>query len=95
MRPVTQSDISAAARVLLRVPPDRREQAARHLVERAVQADLHRLTTGRHHPRYGNGTLLSAALAHDMANPATGREVDFLAAMASVIEQILAIRSGE
>jgi len=90
MRPITQGDVCAAARVVLRARPGQRERAAQHLVECAQIADLHRQTTGRHHPRYGNGTLLSAALAHDMTPATSVSEVDLLAAMATVIDQVLA-----
>ncbi|MBN8294192.1 hypothetical protein JI664_19630 [Rhodobacter sp. NTK016B] len=69
MRPVTLTDIAAAARVLLALPEGRRRAGMAALIARAERAEHHRVTTGRCHPLYGNGTLLSAALAHPARDP--------------------------
>jgi len=82
MRPVTLTDLSAAARVLLALPEGRRAAGMAALIARAEAADRHRQTTGRLHPAYGNGTLLAAALAHPAADPARPGAPEYLACLA-------------
>jgi hypothetical protein len=93
MRPVTTTDLIAAARVLLAFPEAKRPVAMRVLVARAQIADRHRLTTGRLHPAYGNGTLLAAALAHGQQWPDTSDEATWLECLASAIDGVLEVRS--
>lgn len=62
IRPVTISDAIAAARVLLALPPLRRPWALRRMLREATLAEAHRRATGRMHARWGDGTLMSAAL---------------------------------
>ncbi|GAB4269144.1 MAG: hypothetical protein Kow0013_20490 [Pararhodobacter sp.] len=94
MPPVTLTDLSAAARVLLAVPESRREAALAALLARAALADRTRRETGRLHPVYGNGTLMAAALAHPRADPASPGDSDYLACLAAVIDAILARRGA-
>ena len=89
MRPVTVTDLCAAARVLLAQPPARRRAAMAALVARAEAAARHRRATGRHHPAYGNGTLLAAALAHPAPDAAPGA-TDYLACLALALDVLLA-----
>lgn len=63
MQPVTLSDLSAAARALMAVPPPARAALMRHLMAQAALADRHRRRTGQCPPSGGNGTLMAAALA--------------------------------
>lgn len=90
MRPVTQTDLAAAARVLLALPPAARAAGLAALFARADLADRHRQATGRSHPRYGNGTLVAAALACPRAEPATPGAHEFMACLAQVLEALLA-----
>ncbi|MCB1406465.1 MAG: hypothetical protein KDK01_09435 [Rhodobacteraceae bacterium] len=89
VRPVTQTDLAAAARVLLLAPPAAREAEARSLIAQAHTADAHRRATGRAHPWFGNGTLLSAALRRPAAEPRGPGDCTYLACMAQVIDALL------
>ncbi len=88
MRPVTLTDLAAAARVLLALPEARRAAAMAALIVRAEAADRYRRRNGLGHPVYGNGTLLAAALAHPAAAPEAGAR-DYLACLALATEAVL------
>lgn len=89
MRPVTITDLCAAARVLLALPEARRGAGMAALIARAETADRHRRETGCAHPAWGNGTLLSAALAHPSRDPAAPGAPDYLACLALAAETLL------
>lgn len=89
MRPVTVTDLCAAARVLLALPEDHRAAAMQALIRRAEAADRHRRETGHAHPAYGNGTLLAAALAHPARDPAAPGAPEYLGCLALAIETLL------
>jgi len=55
-------DVVAAARVLYEQPEGRRGLAMRGLLRQATWADRHRRISGRIHPLWGDGSLMSAAL---------------------------------
>ncbi|WP_052700896.1 DUF7742 family protein [Loktanella sp. S4079] len=61
MLQVQLADIEAAARVLYAVPAPARKAKAQELCRNARLAHAHRARTGFAHPRFGNGTLMSAA----------------------------------
>jgi hypothetical protein len=63
MRPVLHGDVVAAARVLYALPSKCRDGAMAHLLRNADLADRHRQRTGRAHPLWGDGSLMTAALA--------------------------------
>lgn len=88
MRPVTLTDLTAAARVLRALPEGQREAAMAALIARADLADRMRREAGRNHPLWGNGTLAAAALAPGtrLADPA-GPE--YLACLALALEAVL------
>lgn len=89
MRPVTLTDLAAAARVLLALPDPARPAAMRALIARAELADRHRRATGRQHPAYGNGTLIAAALAHPRRDPPAPGDTDYLACLACALDALL------
>lgn len=62
------TDAVAAARVLLRHPRDRRPWVLHRMLSEAITADDWRRRTGRIHPRWGDGTLMSAALRRPTAS---------------------------
>ncbi|MFN4100458.1 MAG: hypothetical protein ACK4GT_11845 [Pararhodobacter sp.] len=88
MRPVTLTDLAAAARVLLALPPEQRAAGMAALIARAEAADSHRLATGRDH-RYGNGTLGSAALTCAAADPAEPGDAEYLGCLALAVNALL------
>lgn len=90
MRPVTQTDLMAAARVLLVTPAAARETEAAGLINQAVIADAYRRETGRLHPRFGNGSVVSAALAHPQGTPEIPGDREYLSCMALFLDVLLA-----
>lgn len=62
MRPVLVGDMLAAARVLMALPREARDGAMAELLAEAELADRFRKRCGRAHPRFGNGSLMAAAL---------------------------------
>jgi hypothetical protein len=89
MRSVTQTDLMAAARVLLQAPPASRAAEAETMITQAQLADKYRCQTGRLHPRFGNGTLLSVALCRPSSEPQTPGDPEYLACMALMIDALL------
>ncbi len=68
MRPVLHGDVSAAARALLAVPQRSRRTLCIKMVAEAELADRHVQRTGRMHPVYGNGSLMTAARTRVLAD---------------------------
>ncbi|MDU8911061.1 hypothetical protein [Aestuariicoccus sp. MJ-SS9] len=85
MRPVLIGDVTAAACALLAVPPARRTALARRLIAEAEAARRYQDGTGRAHPDWGNGTLMSAALAHPRRPEPRAGEPDFLECLMLVL----------
>ena len=56
------TDAVAAARVLQRYPRERRPWVLHRMLVEAATADEWRRRTGQMHPRWGDGSLMSAAL---------------------------------
>lgn len=94
MRPVTLGDLAAAARVLLAQPEALRPAAMAALIARTEAADQLRRAEGRHHPLYGNGTLMAAALAHRVAEAPPGTP-DYLACLALAAEALFRHGAGK
>lgn len=85
MRPVLHGDVSSAARVLLAAPPAQRGDLCRRLLAEAEAADAHVRRSGRVHPRWGNGSLMSAARKRALANEPTFDDVDYCACFEMVL----------
>ncbi|WP_170414271.1 DUF7742 family protein [Ruegeria atlantica] len=68
MRPVLHGDVSTAARVLLNAPPADRERLCVKMINEADLADSYVGQTGRLHPLFGNGSLMTAARARPLAD---------------------------
>ncbi|TYB82874.1 hypothetical protein [Maritimibacter fusiformis] len=65
MRRVMHGDVVAAGCALLAVPEAGRARLLSRMLAEAEAADRHRRATGRAHPVWGTGSLMSAALARD------------------------------
>lgn len=78
MRPVLHGDVVAVARVLRRVPPDRRAATCRELIAQAGWADAYRRALGRPHPAWGDGSLMAAAARFDQAREPFLSDPDYL-----------------
>ena len=88
MRPVGIGDLVAVAGALAAVPQAARPGLMTRLIDGATQADRHRAATGRAHPRWGNGTLMAAALTYPQAPLRPGCR-DGLAALACAVVGVL------
>lgn len=85
MRPVMIGDLLAAARVLRAQPPAARDAVIASLIAEADLADRWRGHTGRAHPRFGNGSLMAAALARRPAAEPFLSDPEWLDALGRVI----------
>lgn len=94
MRRVLYGDVSAAARALLTAPPGARDRLLARMLTEADAAEVYRRDTGRVHPLWGTGSLMSAALAHAVAPEPHLDDPDYAACMALVFKA-LAARSGQ
>ncbi|HCQ66326.1 MAG TPA: hypothetical protein DIU07_14765 [Rhodobacteraceae bacterium] len=94
MRRVLYGDVRAAARALLAVPQEGRGPLLVRLFTEAETADAHRLATGRAHPHFGTGSLMSAALAHAVAREPYLDDPGYAGCMGQVFEALVA-RAGQ
>ncbi|WP_459167122.1 DUF7742 family protein [Loktanella agnita] len=85
MRPVQLADIEAASRVLLLLPQDARSDIIRIIIAHADIADHYRKRIGRAHPKFGSGTLMSAAVAFPAAPRPPRCYADYLACLQLVV----------
>lgn len=90
MRPVTLIDLETAVRVLLAEPRHARAAVARRLIAAADDGDAHRRQTGRSHPRFGCGTLTSAAFQRALAARPAAYDSDALDALGHVVRALAA-----
>jgi hypothetical protein len=90
MRPVSLADLEVALRMLLAVPDDARMGAARRLLEAAEAGEAHRSATGHAHPKFGSGTLMSAALRHPLAPRPAAYDRRVLSVLSILINAIAA-----
>lgn len=91
MRPVLHGDLVALAAAIGAQEPGARDQLALRLISRAHAADLYRKRTGRAHPLWGNGSLMSAVLLSGLARPGADPASEAaLAALADATEAVLA-----
>lgn len=60
--------VSAAARVLLNAAPADREPLCTRMINEAELADIYVGHTGRLHPLFGNGSLMTVARTRPLAN---------------------------
>jgi hypothetical protein len=89
MQLVGLGDLAAAARAMMAVAETRRGPLLLRLLDEADLGDRHRRTCGRSHPVFGNGTLMSAALARPQRHPSGPGDVEYLACLAQAIEGVL------
>lgn len=90
MRPVLPGDLSAAARALLPVPPAERRKLAARLLYEANAADCYRKRFGKAHARWGNGTLMAAAMMRPLGREPRLDDQDYLECQCVVFEALSA-----
>ncbi|MEQ3625332.1 MAG: hypothetical protein ABNH26_10405 [Celeribacter sp.] len=84
MRSVLIGDLLAAAQVLAAVPERARAGRLDCLLRGAALAERHRQRTGRAHPRYGDGSLMAAAMKAPRV-PGTVRDAEFRRCLGMVL----------
>ncbi len=89
MREITHGDIRAAARVLLAQSECIWPELMADMLGQAHHADRYRKAMGRLHPRLGNGTLMSVALARAPVAEPPASDPRYLTAIRAAIEAVL------
>jgi len=84
-------DVVAAARVLRELPPNDRPSALKRMVQHAEYADRHRLATGRLHPFWGDGSLMTVALAANPGPEPRLDDTDYCRCLAQVFDCLVAL----
>ncbi|ATI41646.1 hypothetical protein CBW24_06290 [Pacificitalea manganoxidans] len=87
MRSVLIGDLLAAAEVLAAVPEPARADRLARLLRGAALAERHRQRTGRAHPRYGDGSLMAAAMKQPRA-PGAVRDAEFRRCLGMVLAEL-------
>lgn len=87
MRAIGMSDLDAATRAVLAVPPYRQAAFAARLIEDAHSADVSRKRTGRAHPNGGTGSLCAQAACHPRTCEAAGTPA-YCAALSVVLSAL-------
>jgi len=88
-------DVVSAARVLRGLPVAKRKPELLRLLRQANFADQHRIETGRVHPFWGDGSLMTIALAATPAPEPRFDDVDYCACMALVFETLVQWRMSD
>lgn len=96
MRPVTLTDLSAAARVLMATPAEQRMDQAYALIAQAHSDDLARrgALAKASTPR-GNGSLLSAALSRPRESPIAPGDRNYLQCLHLMLGAVLTYPGGK
>lgn len=85
MLPLTTGDALAAARALFPHAPSRRPWVFARLCAEAHRAAAARDRSGRMHPRWGDGSLMAAALRRDPPGEPPLNDPDFRACLILVL----------
>lgn len=89
MRAVMHGDVVAAARALYAHPEDARLDLIERLLLQARRADRFRRETGRVHPFWGDGSLMSAALGLKPGPEPKLADDDYCSCLAQVFEALI------
>ncbi len=92
MLPVLHGDVCAAARALLAVPSGQRARLCRRMIREADRARAHVGATGRIHPLYGNGSLMSAARKRMLVDEPGFDDPDYCQCFEIVLREITLFR---
>lgn len=95
MRPLHHADICEVARVLLLLEPEERPRAVARFICFARAADRFRISTGRAHRVWGNGTLAAAVARLPRARPRGYEDPDYAGCWTLVLEQVIRFRQGD
>ena len=88
MRPVLMGDAIAAARAMAAAPPARRGWVLCRMCREASRAEARRRATGQMHPRWGDGSLMSAALRRPCRAEPGLEDAAYREALIAVLERV-------
>ncbi|MEJ2000205.1 MAG: hypothetical protein P8X77_02260 [Maritimibacter sp.] len=88
MRPVLPGDVIQAALALLAAPDPARVGLIRQMLDEAGQADAFRQSTGRAHPDFGTGSLMSAAMTRPRAREPYWDDPDYARCLVMVLQVV-------
>lgn len=94
MRPVLLSDLTTAARALLHVPAAQRRALCARIICEAEIADRFTRRLQKQHPRWGNGTLVSASSKRMLAAERACDDPEYCACLSMVLHAIVAKEMG-
>jgi len=89
MRPVLHGDVVAVARVLYAQPLCERGLVLKRLIKAAAWADGFRRATGRMHPVWGDGSLMTVALAGKPPPEPRLDDVEYCGCLAMVFDALV------
>ncbi|WP_170770538.1 hypothetical protein [Ruegeria lacuscaerulensis] len=95
MRPVLHGDVSAAARVLLRVDPLDRDRLCQRMIQEAELADAYVGQTGCMHPLFGNGSLMAAARNRKLADEPSFDDLRYCQCFELVLRHLIDTRINQ
>ncbi|MCH2093515.1 MAG: hypothetical protein MK160_00185 [Rhodobacteraceae bacterium] len=94
MRPVLHGDLTVAARALLAAPAETRRDLVDRIIEDANAAHQHLFQTGRVHPVWGTGSLMTSARRFDLAHEPRLDDPDYASCLITVLQRITAYRAA-
>ncbi|MGJ8628334.1 MAG: DUF7742 family protein [Sulfitobacter sp.] len=93
MREVYLSDLTAAARALLAVPPHQRVHLCHDMLNEADWADKYAKRLRKPHQKWGNGTLMAAARGRHLAAERSFSDPEFASCFMIVLQQMAQYRA--
>lgn len=85
MSPVIYNDVLAAVSVVAATPPEHQRRVAEILLWRADQAEAYRRSAGAVHPRFGDGSLMAAAMQYGASGDVSFQSVEGVRAWLCVL----------
>lgn len=95
MRPTLHGDISSAARALFGVPEAHRRRLCRRIIREAELADRFVSRTGKPHPVFGTGSLMSAARKRVLLAEPGFDNIDFCRCFEIVLQELISFHLSQ
>ncbi len=89
MRALLPGDLDFAVRAVLPIAPPDRPAMVRQLIQQARLAEAHRRQTGRAHPKFGTGSLMSAASKWPLTPMPHHCDIGYLAALQTTTQVLI------
>ena len=90
MRPILHGDVVAVARAILPLASHERSRKIQDILYTTARANAFRLSTGRAHPLWGDGSLMTAALAENLPPEPSLDNREYCGCLAQVFEALVA-----